>query len=959
MNSIGLRIQVWFTLSMTGLLLCPNITLAASQSITVTQHAPASAAYNSTFTVDATTSSGLQAAITSSGSCSGSGYTGKGILTTITMTSTTGTCTVHYNQVGDMTYDPAPEVTDTTTATAIPGAQSITVTQHAPTSAAYNSHLPVSATASSGLPVAITSSGSCSGSGSNSAIITINSGSGTCTVQYDQSGDVVTTAAPTVTELTGATMSTSTTSYPVSTTTASASGLPAVFSVTVSSTAGTPTGSVDFRDGSTNCLDGTSIGTSPLTSGKTSLSTSSLPVGSHTVMACYSGDGNFSNSSASHTHIIFTPVISYVKPSGLISGACNSWANACDLQYALTNAQLGTEIWAAVGSYKPTAGTDQNASFQLKLGVSLYGGFVGTETDRSQRDWTVNTTTLTGDLLGNGNGSALNPGHSYHVVTVTNDSDGSTVLDGVTVSGGGGGGGINGGGMYIGSGSPTVSNATITGNFANNGAGMYINFGAPYLLNVVFSANQASTAGGGLASTGNPTMVNVTFNGNTAASNSSSGGGMYAAGGSGALLNVTFSNNIVFSYSYPAAGGGLYDIAGLTLTNVTFSGNVAQTYLSDVSWGGGYYGNGTLTNVIFNNNTCSYGGGTPCATPDVYGAGAVTYSIIPGGHAGVGNIDGNALLLPLADNGGAVPTMAVQAGSPAIDSGNPVVCPATDARGLTRPQGAGCDMGAYEYYVAAAQTITVTQHAPASAAFNSQFAASATASSNLPVAITSSGSCSGSGNGSAVITMTNGSGTCTVSYNQAGNLYFNSAPTVTETTAAYMSHSLSVAVSGTGTVTSSSTTTGIPSDITCTVGTCSASYPSGSTVYLTAAPPWYSMVGWSGCAASGKNCSIKLDADNNVSATFTQNQNVMLSSSPYATLQDAYGFCNPSGTLLARDSSAVTFLEKLDFNKNYTVTLKGGMDATFQTTIGFTLIQGILKISAGKVIANYIKLQPQ
>ena len=81
-----------------------------------------------------------------------------------------------------------------------------------------------------------------------------------------------------------------------------------------------------------------------------------------------------------------------------------------------------------------------------------------------------------------------------------------------------------------------------------------------------------------------------------------------------------------------------------------------------------------------------------------------------------------------------------------------------------------------------AQTITVTQAPPASAAYNSTFDVSATASSSLPVAITTSGSCSGSGTSSATITITSGSGTCSTIFNQAGNGSYSAAPTVTETT---------------------------------------------------------------------------------------------------------------------------------------------------------------------------------
>ena len=54
------------------------------------------------------------------------------------------------------------------------------------------------------------------------------------------------------------------------------------------------------------------------------------------------------------------------------------------------------------------------------------------------------------------------------------------------------------------------------------------------------------------------------------------------------------------------------------------------------------------------------------------------------------------LLGALADNGGPTLTHALLTGSPAIDAGNDAACPATDQRGVTRPQGAHCDIGSYE-----------------------------------------------------------------------------------------------------------------------------------------------------------------------------------------------------------------------------------------------------------------------
>src|SRR5262249_60524242 len=67
------------------------------------------------------------------------------------------------------------------------------------------------------------------------------------------------------------------------------------------------------------------------------------------------------------------------------------------------------------------------------------------------------------------------------------------------------------------------------------------------------------------------------------------------------------------------------------------------------------------------------------------------------------------LLAPLADNGGPTFTQALIVGSPAIDMGSPdapgsggTACEATDQRGVVRPVGARCDVGAFEGSVGAA-----------------------------------------------------------------------------------------------------------------------------------------------------------------------------------------------------------------------------------------------------------------
>ena len=88
----------------------------------------------------------------------------------------------------------------------------------------------------------------------------------------------------------------------------------------------------------------------------------------------------------------------YVKADAIGSGNGTSWTNAYTLlESALTAATSGDQIWVARATYKPAS---QSASFQMKAGVSIYGGFVGTETLLSQRNSNpfTNGTILSGDL---------------------------------------------------------------------------------------------------------------------------------------------------------------------------------------------------------------------------------------------------------------------------------------------------------------------------------------------------------------------------------------------------------------------------------------------------------------------------------------------------------------------------------------------------------------------------------
>ena len=399
--------------------------------------------------------------------------------------------------------------------------------------------------------------------------------------------------------------------------------------------------------------------------------------------------------------------ILYVRPSA--NGTCVSWAEACELQTALSLAEPGDQVWVATGGYTPTNIGDREASFQLESGIAIYGGFPYAGGGWETRDWETNITVLSGDLgiLG------VTTDNSYHVVTGIGVTE-TAILDGFMINAGNANGSApnnNGGGMYNMSCSPTLTNIIFLQNFADYGGGMYNSSSNPILSNTTFTGNSAAFLGGGIYNVvSSPFLNNVTFSGNSALG----GGGIYQDSGNPTLTNITFTGN-----SATNGGGILINNSSPTLTNVTFSGNSAS--------GGGaminFYSNPTLTNVTFTGNSATNGGwiynfySNPILTnaivwgntPDqIYNDNSsptITYSDIQGGHTGEGNIDANPILDSLANNGGFTQTHALGAGSPAIDAGNQAVCPLTDQRGFFRPidgDGDGtarCDMGSYEYEI--------------------------------------------------------------------------------------------------------------------------------------------------------------------------------------------------------------------------------------------------------------------
>lgn len=271
--------------------------------------------------------------------------------------------------------------------------------------------------------------------------------------------------------------------------------------------------------------------------------------------------------------------------------------------------------------------------------------------------------------------------HASRVFDMTSGQP--VVLRGLTISSGHGG---FGGGIFN-SGDLTLSQCSIVGGLASDGGGVY-NAGTLAASGCTLSGDLAFADGGGIYASSQSTtdLTNCTLGGNVAESGGNTapvfGGGLYFSSlstrtshASAAITNCTISQN---------QGGGIVLVGTvLDLTNTIVAGNRIV---------GGEYATGA----------------------DIYGSVAVADHNLVGNGAGsnvvsgvngnlVGGVGGrpiiNALLGPLANNGGPTETMALLVGSPAIGTADNAAAPATDQRGVTRQDvpGEATDIGAFEF----------------------------------------------------------------------------------------------------------------------------------------------------------------------------------------------------------------------------------------------------------------------
>ncbi|MEC8333684.1 MAG: hypothetical protein VXZ83_06115 [Verrucomicrobiota bacterium] len=319
--------------------------------------------------------------------------------------------------------------------------------------------------------------------------------------------------------------------------------------------------------------------------------------------------------------------IFYVNSNATAGGDGSSWETAYnDLQDALamTVWGRGDQVWIAQGTYLPIEFNSQEqdsrlATFYIKDEVALYGGFIGVETDISQRNWDAYPTILSGEIYQNSDY------WSIHVMTIDNNR---VHLDGITITKGNANGtwenasnsgaavwadAINGGVVtavnckflnnsatsygavfsnirYLSPNSSELYNTTWTATnciFSGNSSysGGVAKSGTWTVTDCIFSDNSAEWSGG-VASSGTWTAINSIFS-----NNSSGGAGGVASSGTWTVTNCIFSDN-------SARGGGVANYSTWTATNSIFSSNSAYG-----DWGGG-----VARGLKFSATNCTFSG---------------------------------------------------------------------------------------------------------------------------------------------------------------------------------------------------------------------------------------------------------------------------------------------------------------------------------------------------------------
>jgi CSLREA domain-containing protein len=336
---------------------------------------------------------------------------------------------------------------------------------------------------------------------------------------------------------------------------------------------------------------------------------------------------------------------------------------------------------------------------------------------------TITNSTISGNSAGSGGGIFGHGTVKVANTTVSGNSIGGIDVRGtLTVKGSTISGNVNGEAIHS-EGSLTVTNSTISNNAAG-GVGVYASASTITTTTIIGVTITGNTAGSGISNVtefGAGAIANMTVtNSNISDNTAESGGGInnFADGGTLTVNGSTISGNMATN----GTGGGINNIGTAAVTNSTISGNSAGCCGGGIqNYGDPFNGNLTINYSTISGNSIPVGPGGGIQNGGIVKMGGTIlannsnaecngtinstgYNLIED-TAGctiagtqAGNITGmDPKLGPLANNGGPTLTQALTVGSPAFEAGKPVCPPPSrDQRGVTRPQFARCDIGAFE-----------------------------------------------------------------------------------------------------------------------------------------------------------------------------------------------------------------------------------------------------------------------
>jgi hypothetical protein len=276
------------------------------------------------------------------------------------------------------------------------------------------------------------------------------------------------------------------------------------------------------------------------------------------------------------------------------------------------------------------------------------------------------------------------------------------VLERSTVSGNraGRGGGISALGLFS---TLNIIDSTITGNSSTGHAGGIFTNGTFNLTRSTISGNTAERSGGGAFTAGGTSVPPNRISGSTISGNRAveNGGGLWL-GHQADVSNSTISGNRTTGTGFPEmGGGGIWGLHNVNLRQSTVTENMAA--LGPAGVFAGFNGaNIAIQRAIVAGNSGSDCGAAPGAAVESFG-----FNLVGAGCPS--NIAGDVVaapgLAPLAVNPpGRTATHALFPGSAAIDAAG--ACVGTDQRGVTRPMGPACDIGAYEAEVSTTFIVT-------------------------------------------------------------------------------------------------------------------------------------------------------------------------------------------------------------------------------------------------------------